>query len=219
MSFPFEVREVPGEQALDALKSLTIPGRVSPVVLGGPDDVDRVMENHEFYDESPEELLQAALEIDTPAWLQERGESRRSDRPEFRGDWPAVAKPSTFSGHLDLLTGKPLPEVSIALLPAAAAWEVPCLLKFGGWNECPEPAEHAAMFRQWDEKYGIQVLSMSGDTIEVSVQRPPATREEALALAWEQFVYCPDIVTQGTRTVDALAASLLDGPVWIFWWD
>ena len=40
-----------------------------------------------------------------------------------------------------------------------------------------------------------------------------------MALAREQFVYCPDIVYQGTGTLAGLAAALLEGTTWYFWWD
>jgi hypothetical protein len=35
----------------------------------------------------------------------------------------------------------------------------------------------------------------------------------------EHYAYAPDIVDQGTETIDALAAGLLGGTAWYFWWD
>jgi len=49
--------------------------------------------------------------------------------------------------------------------------------------------------------------------------RIAATRDEALALALDQYVYCYDIVDQGTETVDALSAVLECSDYWFFWWD
>jgi hypothetical protein len=50
-------------------------------------------------------------------------------------------------------------------------------------------------------------------------RRPPQTEEEALALAAEHFAVCPDVVLQGTETIERYA-SLLQGQVaWAFWWD
>ena len=49
--------------------------------------------------------------------------------------------------------------------------------------------------------------------------RPPADRKAALALAGEQQAYCLDIVEQGVGSTAALAATLLEAPVWYFWWD
>jgi hypothetical protein len=63
------------------------------------------------------------------------------------------------------------------------------------------------------------VACVSGDVIEMTVARPPMTKEAAMELAKEQFLYCPDIVYQGTESVEALAAGLLDARVWFFWWD
>jgi Domain of unknown function (DUF4253) len=45
------------------------------------------------------------------------------------------------------------------------------------------------------------------------------TRKDALDLAREQYIYCSDIVSQGTGTLEALAAGLLGGTAWFFWWD
>ncbi|MEN3327087.1 MAG: hypothetical protein V7638_1894 [Acidobacteriota bacterium] len=52
-----------------------------------------------------------------------------------------------------------------------------------------------------------------------SVARPASTRDEALALAKQQFIYCSDIVHQGVGSVEALAATLFGATVWYFWWD
>jgi Domain of unknown function (DUF4253) len=40
-------------------------------------------------------------------------------------------------------------------------------------------------------------------------------RERAL----EQYVYCADIVRQGSDSIEVLAAGLVEAPVWYFWWD
>ena len=60
---------------------------------------------------------------------------------------------------------------------------------------------------------------MSGDVIECTVKTPPSSKQAALALAREQFVYCSDIVHQGVRSIEALAATLLNSKTWYFWWD
>jgi hypothetical protein len=46
-----------------------------------------------------------------------------------------------------------------------------------------------------------------------------ADRDAATTLAVEQFTYAYDIVEQGTQSIEALAAILLGGPMWFFWWD
>ncbi|MEA2917821.1 MAG: hypothetical protein QOJ15_9902 [Bradyrhizobium sp.] len=48
------------------------------------------------------------------------------------------------------------------------------------------------------------------------VAHPISAREQAIALALEQFAYCPDIVLQGTETIERLAASLTGAR---YWWE
>ena len=76
-----------------------------------------------------------------------------------------------------------------------------------------------AHLRGWRDAYGAKLVSITRDTIELKVDRRPASREEALELARQHFAYCPDIVLQGTQTIEALAASLMQSDWWFFWWD
>ena len=220
MDFPFEIIRVPGAEALSNLAALRLRGDVYPVLLGNAENIEILLENYEFLEESTEELLGAAEEIDPDEWFSTRLDADPEYYEEERGEWPEDVQPdSTILGHIDLISGEPHPEVAIALVPSDAAWKVPCHLKFGGWNECPFPAEHSALMKRWQEKYGAEVVTISHDTVEMQVRRPPETREEAMALAREQFIYCADIVSQGTQTIEALAASLIKAPTWFFWWD
>jgi hypothetical protein len=73
--------------------------------------------------------------------------------------------------------------------------------------------------KHWLERYQAEVVGMTHDVIEMRVGRPPTTRDDARELARQQYYYCTDIVSQGVETVDALAACLLRGRVWYFWWD
>jgi hypothetical protein len=81
------------------------------------------------------------------------------------------------------------------------------------------PEVHVATLRRWDRLYGAEVVGMLPDLMELQVARPPRSRTAALALAREHLAYCPDVVVQGTMTLEALAASLVNAPVWHFWWD
>jgi hypothetical protein len=171
-------------------------------------------------DHSPLDVIAKADAIDPLAFfrgrLQELGES--GDLP--RGEWPSSVTPSTEIGiHMHTLSKKPLPEVFLVLTPVPEPWRAVAHVPFGGWNECPMPEEHVAVFRHWATTHGAEPVGISKDTIECMVVRPPATRQAAMDLALEQYAYASDIVDQGTETIDALAATLLDGTAWFFWWD
>jgi hypothetical protein len=81
------------------------------------------------------------------------------------------------------------------------------------------PEEHVALMRFWQRCFGAEVVGITRDVVEMWVGRPPANKIDALKLAKQQYLYCQDIVDQGTQTLESLAASLLDGTSWFFWWD
>jgi hypothetical protein len=140
---------------------------------------------------------------------------------ESEEEWPEHANPITrFTIPFERVgMGPPKAEVAIALFPTNQGWEVPAHLNLGGWNDCPDAVGHVVMMKAWSERFGAELVGVNGDTIEMWVNRPPSTREDALRLAEQQFLYCEDIVTQGVQTIPALASGLLGNNIWFFWWD
>jgi hypothetical protein len=137
-----------------------------------------------------------------------------------RGTWPRGVHPNNeISTAYHYRTGEHLPQVFIALVPTTVSWHVPIYLYFGGFNDCPDPTSIGAVLRYWQEKYGAELMCMTHDVLEFQVTRPPRKRQEALLLAREQFLFCRDIVEQGTQTIERLAAELLNATRWFFWWD
>lgn len=135
-----------------------------------------------------------------------------------RGPWPEGDGPSELVTTLESAWMK-LDELAVLLLPTTEGPHVPAHLNFGGWNDCPGPEEHVAIFEFWHRRHEAEVMTITHDVVEMRVGRPPRSREEAIALAMQQYRYCGDIVDQGTETIDRLAAGLLGSPVWYFWWD
>lgn len=136
------------------------------------------------------------------------------------GEWPAAPEPSAgLTVVRDILTGKPFPKVHIALAPTDDWTTIPAYLRWGGWNECPAAEYHVAAMRIWRDRHGAELVGMSADTINLRVATKPTTREEALALARDHYVYCNDIIDQGYPSYSALAAYLMANDWWYFWWD
>jgi hypothetical protein len=203
-----------------------------PVILGDAAHAAAAMRDQLSSAAPASEVLRAASAIDAAALLRKLRDERLedlsennegSDPAEFQppiGDWPAAVKRRTqFLALFDTGTRKAFAKAAIALVPTPRGWEAPAFLNFGGWNACPQPAEHCAVLAYWNGRFGADVASMTRDVIELEVARPPASRDEALALAHEQFDYCEDIVDQGVGTISNLAADLLAGSPWYFWWD
>lgn len=136
------------------------------------------------------------------------------------GEWPATPEPSIgLSVVRDILTNVPFPKVYVGIAPTDDGTAIPAYLRWGGWNECPHAEYHVAALRVWRERYGAELVGISGNTINVKVATRPKTREEALALAREHYVYCADIIDQGYPSYSALAAYLMANDWWYFWWD
>ncbi|MGE4252583.1 MAG: DUF4253 domain-containing protein [Parvibaculaceae bacterium] len=136
------------------------------------------------------------------------------------GDWPAAAGPSAgLTVALNLTTGEPFSNVYIGIAPTDDWTTIPAHLRWGGWNECPAAEYHVAALRAWRDRYGAELVGMSADTINLRVANRPKTRDDALALARDQYVYCADIIDQGFQSYSALAADLMANDWWYFWWD
>ncbi len=238
----YEVLTVPGREALQEWERIRDEGEFTPIILGGAEDLARVAEaadpentfgmqyavlQYGWGLKHPDGLA-AMRDAEWEAFLQryrERGEddivaSLEVEEEEPLGEWPdSPEKNPGLLALFDWQTGDVHDEVHIVLLPGTDATRVPALLNFGGWNANPPPGFHMAALKSWQERYGAVPVLISDDVIELRVTRRPETREEALELAREQFLYSEDIVFQGVGSISDLAASLMVSDWWYFWWD
>jgi hypothetical protein len=233
---PLRLIETTGEDALAKWEELKSVGQGSPVVLGGDnkagsfDYLLTLSQRGGSYASWPsvEELVRAAAGISFPGDLARHKKSEieavigHEYEPNYPpiGEWPASPNPSMgLSIVHDFRTGRPVPKAYIAVVPTDDWTTIPAYLSWGGWNYCPAPEYHVAALRIWRDRYGAELIGMGRDTINLRVTVKPETREQALALAREQYIYCPDTVDQGVPTYSALAADLMANDWWFFWWD
>lgn len=221
---------VPGTEAVkiwQGLRSGAASSGYWPIIAG--DDAKFELWNELLHADlfDPAETLHASEAISIPDWVKKH-QAAGNEPPH--GPWPddmefaeefedGSGSPEAYAANVDLLTGKPFARVRIVFAPTNKPWAVPAYLNYGGWNDCPNPEIQVAFFRSWNERYGAEPIGMTGDTVEFTVANPPTTSEAALALAEEQYAFCYDIVEQGTETLERLAAALLNGKSWFFWWD
>ncbi len=155
----------------------------------------------------------------TPAEARDFFGDERTDA-ELVGEWPDdVEEGVGLTVATDILSGAPYAKVFIAILPTADSTEAPAYLRWGGWNSCPAPEYEVAAFRSWRDRFGADIVGMSGDVLNFKVAHRPQTRDDALALAREQYAFCADIVDQGVGSLSPLAALLMASDWWYFWWD
>ena len=192
-----------------------------PVLLGselGDMCAALTPESRDGYDDAAELRRAEAM---TPAELV----ALRAERMAGYGDGlddepPGVERPRTVHRNAPTFTVAD-DDGLLALVPAAHGWQVPVVLGWeGGVNVEMEPVDHAGVLRDWQQRFGAELVSLSGDQVlEVLVHRPPTDPAEALAVAAEQYAYCPDIVDQGSGSLKELAQDQVGSESWYFWWD
>ena len=68
------------------------------------------------------------------------------------GEWPGdIAQKGAISIHRDILTGELRPEVYLGSAKIAQPWHLSAVLKYGGWNDCPDPLVHCVMHQYWQK--------------------------------------------------------------------
>ena len=206
------------------LRTLLEPLGAWPVILGDTSLETPLVEHlRESEAMTLRTITEQANAIDPLSWLKKRAAiDRELYEPPRASDVerisPKCDTDTRLVGPMELADGKPYPSVSIVIVPTRESWAAPAFFKFGGWNDCPMPAEHVAMIRYWHDAHGAEVATIAADIVELRVARPPRSRQ-ALAVAQQQFVYAYDIVHQGTISIDCLAAGIDGAPYWFFWWD
>jgi hypothetical protein len=230
--FPFALVSGPEAEAVAEEISRTHAG-ATPVILGSLWDAAGLLEhraNYIAHTKSGEStILARAARMNADTWVAERLEALEEDSEggealPSSGGWPRHVQPAQelcciWESNWKPGARTPYDPVVIGLLPAADSAEALAYLRFGGRNDCPEPEIHAAFARRWQEAYGARLAAVTSEVLEFRVSRPVSSREDALRLAKEQFLYCFDIVEQGAGTIERLAAERLGGTAWYFWWD
>jgi hypothetical protein len=73
-----------------------------------------------------------------------------------------------------------------------------------------------SIVQQFDSRYSLRLIGAGGDWCEFDIQQPPANW---MQIANEAYLVCPDIVEQGTGSVEKLAEEMKRTRRLYFWWD
>jgi hypothetical protein len=238
-AIPYRRLTVPGADALAEWERLRASGQGWPVVIGDDDALELIAEQFSLDDpavfpqpqghastppRTPADIIAAADTVRLPdalkAFWKDQYGGDDAAMPQI-GEWPATTSDLAVGLTVarDMATDKPFDRVHILILPTQDSSEVPAYLRWGNWNACPPPEIHVAVLRDWRRRYGTELVGIDGDTMNLLAGQEVTTRDEAMALAREQYFYCADIVDQGTGTFAPLAATLMASRWWFFWWD
>ncbi|MFF4353231.1 DUF4253 domain-containing protein [Streptomyces sp. NPDC001530] len=105
----------------------------------------------------------------------------------------------------------------LALVAARRSADIPVVVNWQA--EAPLPLL-CALLRSWEDRFGARVLAAVGSTLYVSVASPPRTEAEAHRIALEHLLTTADnLVDDPPTPFPQYAQSLVDAPLWRFWWD
>jgi len=104
----------------------------------------------------------------------------------------------------------------VALFPRRDRYEILRLMGTNGWNYGVGPDSIIAWLRALERDHPFVLTGMGFDWVE---GRFGAPIRDADALARRFQALCPDIVDQGTETVEALARELVQSQRLYCWWD
>jgi len=190
-----------------------------PVILGSEIQLEEIWDSGG----DPHEAVSAGLAMDAAARLAEIQADMTAEYEEWSDPgqvWPPRGDATGMTVHDedDFYLAKE--DGWIGLISAQHGYLVPGLLTWtGAANHALEPSDHVAILKYWHERHGAELVTLGWDVLELLVSQPPADPRTAMAVAEEQWWYCPDIVDQGVQTLDALAAIQVCGKRWFFWWD
>jgi hypothetical protein len=77
----------------------------------------------------------------------------------------------------------------------------------------------AAVVRSWEDRFGARLLRVGFADFSLLVDRPPRTVGHAERIAAEHFAFCDECAGQGLTDIPSTTASLMETPIWSFWWD
>lgn len=113
-----------------------------------------------------------------------------------------------------------LPAAPIGLIPARRPADILPMVGWCATGQFQTSLPIASVLRSWEARFGARLLAAGpGARIRLLAERPPGDAGTAERLAADQFAFCDEWGGQGLRDIAGIAASLVDAPLWTFWWD
>jgi hypothetical protein len=104
----------------------------------------------------------------------------------------------------------------VAVLRATDQFEILMTMQTDGANYDLDNAMIIEKLKAWNENAPFEIVGAGLDWLEARfVERP----RDMLAFAQEVYAFCPDVVDQGTQTVEALASEMKKTNTLYLWWD
>ena len=143
-------------------------------------------------------------------------------RAPFSRDFPGLApgQDTRLSPERLVTALGSLRPARVGLVAARRPADVLPLVGWLGADWWPTTLPIAAVLRSWETRFGARLLKIgSGAEIRLLVERPPRGLDAARQIAAEHYAFCDECAGQGLRDIPAISASIINAPIWTFWWD
>jgi len=131
---------------------------------------------------------------------------------EIRNGNDPLRLPSYGLSHL-LWNPMPSDQLVLLLFPSLHGWEIPAYISWFGATRCNSQLI-VALLHHWHRRYGAELVAHYGTMLQFVVARRPTTAEEALELAWQQYLVAPCTTVLPGVSVRDHARALLHTDRW-----
>jgi hypothetical protein len=104
----------------------------------------------------------------------------------------------------------------VSVLKASSPYDILEVMGTNGGNYNISCSMVIARVKEWYERFGLVLRGAGMDWLEASFEQQPPNM---LEFAKEVYEFCPDVVDQGTVTVEALADEMKRTNSVYLWWD
>ena len=104
----------------------------------------------------------------------------------------------------------------VAVMKTSDPYDYLAVVRTDGVNYDIDHAKVIGRYREWAKQYGLLLIGAGQDWLEAKFSRQPVDWK---VFAKEVYAFCPDIVDQGTGTVEALAQEMRRTNTLYLWWD
>jgi len=105
---------------------------------------------------------------------------------------------------------------TIAILKNADPYVYLAIVRINGINYDISHSDVIKRYRLWEERYGLRLVGAGFDWLFAEFQKPP---ESWIEFAHEVYEFCPDVVDQGSGSIEALAQEMEQINGVYLWWD
>lgn len=110
-------------------------------------------------------------------------------------------------------------KIYLGEVPTRNPYEVMAYIPMGGFGDCPDNITHISIAKLWYDEYKAVPFVISSDGLIFKCDETIKGEKDLETLAFQQYLYCGNIIWQGVETLNNLKNILSYSKFWHFWWN